>query len=1418
MKEAANNNPYIGLRAYEETDAAIFRGRTRASADLFRLITDNDVVVLHAESGEGKSSLLNAGLSPILRDERYFPIKINFTEEDFDLNEPDFDKIVFGRIMESIAAVNGHTQREDFFRESSSFDGQISLVPVKGSVAVNPEFKSLRENIWCLLRNYTLDFYGAALTPVLIFDQFEEVFTRSESISWTEDFFLWLSRTLNDDIPENVVAEIRKIIGAEADFPKLLVEKRFKALFSLRTEYMGEIDYWAIQRHHISVMKNSRFCLKPLTEEEADTVLALQPAFTDETREKIKRAISNTRGKGRPMRNLPMIPAMLLSVVSTTASANIGKGVSQSAEVNSENTGADTFIAIVSQFYRKEISDSGIPRGILKQIEDVLVDDKGKRVRIKADAKELQKIDFLEKYKPLLEQKRLIKSSQLNGDEYVELVHDAIARVIDRKRVEKAASLKTAGALLLNSIWLLLIVLFLTAVGRCIIDPPAQLRWTSFMTFLYIVWYWPIRVALFCIAGIIGFGAYKSCLRVDDLWKKAAIILLFYLPSFWMFEFIFAFLQRSHISSDWWNVRLILFAAGSVLTFIGGYYIWYRKIWIKIAGAILLYIGCLPAMWKFLPVFWIVLGFVTLFFVTSFLMAKDRNFFKCSLLTIAVLIGFYFLRASYNPLLVFLPLTIMIIILGLLTVVSFKWPNQMSSGELKDFVVKGKAFSTYPIVRPTFYISIAVILIFFSVQLGNYLLPTSVFWLPVIAVLCLWCIYKAFPLVAGKTLLSLAVVAGVVTLFIGLSQFFAFHGFFIVTLWIVSLGLFFYLISSKSGKLERKRTVTSLISWVICIIALPFVILGNNLLPLNDTYRVWGAPLVISYGPKLMIIKNRFGDVGLRDRAGNIVIPTAYDRLYMQRDGSSDSRTVAFLLEEDGIFSAWFPFDHLTERNALTDFYVKNYDDYFYNWNSDFEEARKKYRTLRARNDDYLTSPQDIEFIFWESFRRNYNQVLNYSQKAFDADDIDRLKKYFDGSARNDSLTFLKKVPYNEIDLSIIPFASHGFNEKVFEFLIPNLGVYPFGTVADVLDDNFNPEDEIYSDSIATFVRYNSEQADPQEAKRFIAGDVYQWLGNLYMEAGEYSLANEWLKKALSVGKFNEPALVDFYLSALLICSSEKEKEDIIQNIFEKQNDLIRINTGLHDYPDPNLDGAWKYLRYNTLHNLLNQRVEDLHGVISNQEYATLRKVMDNLPGKIDNRLYNNSNLPFDFIQKLPSEGDGVVLRYFSFQPCGNTKGLYGNGHVFYYYVKDGELISPTFGKVSYPVSMETSYSDPVLFIDYITKKRRYMKNKEYIFSDAVPEVMEGEYDHAWPFSEGLAAVEVDGKIGFIDTRGKMVIKPQFSPPFRPFTMNESVEGWMLNIYRTREYKTPYFKDGVAPVYDSNNQLIHIDRQGKKIQ
>ena len=58
------NNPYVGPRPFERGDRGTFFGRTRETRDLLALIMAERVVLFYAQSGAGKTSLLNTQIIP----------------------------------------------------------------------------------------------------------------------------------------------------------------------------------------------------------------------------------------------------------------------------------------------------------------------------------------------------------------------------------------------------------------------------------------------------------------------------------------------------------------------------------------------------------------------------------------------------------------------------------------------------------------------------------------------------------------------------------------------------------------------------------------------------------------------------------------------------------------------------------------------------------------------------------------------------------------------------------------------------------------------------------------------------------------------------------------------------------------------------------------------------------------------------------------------------------------------------------------------------------------------------------------------------------------------------------------------------------------------------------------------------------
>lgn len=73
-KDIYQGNPYKALLEYDIQDAALFYGRTEEIQELLECIQRDQLTVLHAESGAGKTSLLKAGVIPRLLTDSHLPI------------------------------------------------------------------------------------------------------------------------------------------------------------------------------------------------------------------------------------------------------------------------------------------------------------------------------------------------------------------------------------------------------------------------------------------------------------------------------------------------------------------------------------------------------------------------------------------------------------------------------------------------------------------------------------------------------------------------------------------------------------------------------------------------------------------------------------------------------------------------------------------------------------------------------------------------------------------------------------------------------------------------------------------------------------------------------------------------------------------------------------------------------------------------------------------------------------------------------------------------------------------------------------------------------------------------------------------------------------------------------------------------
>lgn len=159
-------NPWPGLHAYDERGKDYFKGRHDVARDLLRLIVREDLVLLYGISGLGKTSLLRAGVFPDL--------------------PPNFLPVYLRLAFVPAGAAGGR----DGHRPLTSSDLVAQVVAATQEAArqrnVEPPARPpvAGRGLWEYFRRADDGFWGPGgllMTPVLVFDQFEELFTRVES-------------------------------------------------------------------------------------------------------------------------------------------------------------------------------------------------------------------------------------------------------------------------------------------------------------------------------------------------------------------------------------------------------------------------------------------------------------------------------------------------------------------------------------------------------------------------------------------------------------------------------------------------------------------------------------------------------------------------------------------------------------------------------------------------------------------------------------------------------------------------------------------------------------------------------------------------------------------------------------------------------------------------------------------------------------------------------------------------------------------------------------------------------------------------------------------------------------------------------------------------------------------------------------
>ena len=200
-----NDSPFVGPRPFEKEDSDRFYGRTRETEELLSLIIAHRAVLVYAQSGAGKSSLLRAGVIKRLEEQQYQVLR-SARVHGLLPNEVPPESVQNIFVYHALqywapSLPDGQSIKDHAKTTLSEFLKPLAAAPAAGEESSPP--------------------------LIIVFDQFEEFFTTNQH-RWQErrPFFEQLAQAMQDLPTMKVIFVMREEYIAQLEpFADLMPEK-----------------------------------------------------------------------------------------------------------------------------------------------------------------------------------------------------------------------------------------------------------------------------------------------------------------------------------------------------------------------------------------------------------------------------------------------------------------------------------------------------------------------------------------------------------------------------------------------------------------------------------------------------------------------------------------------------------------------------------------------------------------------------------------------------------------------------------------------------------------------------------------------------------------------------------------------------------------------------------------------------------------------------------------------------------------------------------------------------------------------------------------------------------------------------------------------------------------------------------------
>ena len=394
------SNPWLGLASFTEETRAFFFGREAEIAELGRRVQRKLLTVLFGQSGLGKTSILRAGLVPRLRRQGYCPVYVR------------------------IDYAPGTPEPAEQIKQAIRLTARLSGEWTQAGVAV------AGEPLWAFLHHrddVLRDEAGERLIPLLIFDQFEELFTLAQSDEFGRNraagFIGELADLVENRAPRSLEAKFEEDESAAARFD--FARSDYRVLIALREDYLAPLE--SLKAAMPSVSQN-RLRLAPMNGEQA-LAAVLGPGkglVSEEVAEAIVRFVAG----GAELANAEVEPSLLSLICRELNDARLEQG---RREISLDLL-AGSHSSILSNFYERALADQ--PAGVRRVIEDDLLTSSGFRENVAEERllSRLNEAGAAPGTLALLVNRRLLRIEERLDLRRVELTHDVLCQVVKASR------------------------------------------------------------------------------------------------------------------------------------------------------------------------------------------------------------------------------------------------------------------------------------------------------------------------------------------------------------------------------------------------------------------------------------------------------------------------------------------------------------------------------------------------------------------------------------------------------------------------------------------------------------------------------------------------------------------------------------------------------------------------------------------------------------------------------------------------------------------------------------------------------------------------------------------------------------------------------------------------------------------------